>query len=172
MPFGKTTLLGHIIDGAKRQIPDLILNVNGDAGRVSSYGLPVIKDELCDVGPLGGILAALKAAQAKGHSHIISFSCDSPYFPDDYVARLMAAGDGKIAISKSGDKCHPVMGIFDVSLHDDLKDYLAGGERRVMWWVKRHSYGEVVWEMTDPDPFCNINRIEDLEKAEQYLILE
>lgn len=169
MPFGKTTLLGHIVCRAKKQIPDLILNVNGEVDRVSSYGLDVIRDDMPDAGPLGGILAAMKAAKDKGYSHIITFSSDSPFFPSDYVKRLMGESGEKTAISVSGDKFHPVMGIFEVSLRGDLQDYLESGERRVMWWVRRHSHEKIIWDITNPDPFFNINRAEDLAQAEQYL---
>ncbi len=168
-PFGKTTLLGQIIRRAQQQIPDLILNVNGDVSRVRSFGLDVISDDLSDAGPLGGIHAAMTAAKARGYSHIISFSSDSPFFPDDYVARLLAQNDVRIAIAKSGEKAHPVMGIFEVSLLDDLKAYLASGERRVMWWVRQHPHKEVVWDNENPDPFFNINNRQDLAKAEKYL---
>lgn len=167
--FGKTTLLGHIIDRARQQIPDLILNVNGDVVRVSPYGLDVIKDDFPDGGPLGGIYAALMAAKAKGHSHIITFSSDSPFFPDDYVERMTGQTGVKIAIAKCGDRFHPVMGIFEVSLLDDLKAYLVSGERRVMWWVRRHAYEEVIWDAKDPDPFLNINTQQDLIEAVKFL---
>lgn len=169
MPFGKTSLLGHIIRRAKKQIPDLILNVNGDVTRVLSYGLDVIKDDFSDVGPLGGIHAAMTYAKEKNYSHIITFSGDSPFFPDDYVKRLVTRGENMIAISRSGDKSHPVMGIFAVSLRDDLKACLESGERRVMWWVKRHSFRQVVWETNNPDPFFNINSRQDLAEAEKFL---
>ncbi len=169
MPFGKTTLLEYIIDRAKKQVPNLILNVNGDVDRVLPYGLDIIKDDFSDAGPLGGIYTAMKEAAAKGHSHIVTFSSDSPYFPDDYVTRLTERQDIKIAIASSGEKYHPVMGLFEVSLRDDLKAYLESGERRVMWWVRRHPYRQVVWDKKNPDPFLNINTEQDLAEAEKFL---
>ncbi len=176
MAFGSTTLLGHIIDRAKRQIPHLILNSNGNPGRLQSYGLDIISDEIKDVGPLGGILSAMKVAQAGGHSHIIGFSSDSPFFPDDYVARLIQAvqnNDVTIAISQSGKKSeirsHPVMGIYEVSLQDDLGSYIKSGGRRVLPWINRQPHEKVVWDTSDPDPFFNINRPEELAEAERFL---
>ncbi len=176
MAFGSTTLLGHIIDRAKRQIPHLILNSNSDPSRLQSYGLDIISDEIKDVGPLGGILSAMKAAQTGGHSHIISFSSDSPFFPDDYVARLIQAvqrNNARIAISQSWEKSeirsHPVMGIYEVSLQDDLGSYIKGGARRVLPWVNQQPHEKVVWDTSDPDPFFNINRPEELAEAEKFL---
>ncbi|PCI33081.1 MAG: molybdenum cofactor guanylyltransferase MobA [Alphaproteobacteria bacterium] len=168
-PFGGTTLLGHIIHRARKQLPDLMLNVNGDPARVAAYGLDIIGDEVPDAGPLGGILATMTSAEAQGYAHIITFSSDSPFFPGDYVAQLRAVQNMPIAIARSGDKIHPVMGLFAVSLRQDLAAYLEQGDRRVRGWIARHSHKEVVWDNKNPDPFFNINRIEDLEAAEQYL---
>ncbi len=179
--FGDTTLLGHIIRRAQQQIPRVILNVNGDIRRVAAYGAPVISDDLTDAGPLGGIHAAMQYAHAEGHRHIITFSADSPFFPDDYVPRLTAAvaqqsGRGekaRIAICQShqagGGRLHPVMGIFAVSLARDLQDYIESGERRVMGWIRRQDHKKVVWDNHDPDPFLNINNRQDLAAAEKYL---
>lgn len=90
-PFGPTTLLRHIIDRAQKQVNQLILNSNADPARLLPYGLEVIADDMPDIGPLGGIATALKFAKTKGYSHIVTFSGDSPFFPDDYVARLIKA---------------------------------------------------------------------------------
>ncbi len=175
--FGSTTLLGHIIDRAKSQCDDLILNVNGDHNRVLKYGLDIISDDYIsndyiDVGPLGGILAALSVAQKKGHSHIITFSSDSPFFPDDYLDCLMSAvnkDDKTVAVASSKGRCHPVMGAFSVTCLDSLKHYIESGERRVMPWVRQQAHEEVIWQATEPDPFFNINRVQDLALAEKYL---
>lgn len=146
-----------------------MLNVTGDVSRVSPYGLDIISDHIQGAGPLGGIHAAMKTAQIKGHSHIVTFSGDCPFFPDDYVKRLLEKSDAKVIISKSGDKSHPVMGLFNVSLIDDLAAYLISGERRVMWWVRQHDFEEVVWDKNNPDPFFNINSQQDLAVAEKFL---
>ncbi|VAV99576.1 Molybdopterin-guanine dinucleotide biosynthesis protein MobA [hydrothermal vent metagenome] len=167
-PFGSTTLLGHIIDRAKKQIPDVMLNVNGDPDRVKAYGLDIIPDSVADAGPLGGILAAMTSAKDRGYDHIISFSSDCPFFPDDYIARLSEGGEG-LAIACSAGRPHPVMGYWPTSLADDLRDYLDSGERRVMWWVRRHTHREVVWSEKNPDPFFNINVRQDLTEAEKFL---
>lgn len=167
--FGGTTLLGHIISRAQAQISPLILNVNGELARVRPYGLTVICDDIAGRGPLGGLLAVMKEAQVRGHSHIITFSGDCPFFPEDYAARMTADSDASIMIARSDGKDHPVMGRFAASLSNDLAAYLENGERRVMQWIKRHDYNKVVWDDKNPDPFFNINSPSDLAAAEKYL---
>jgi len=175
-PFGGTTLLAYIIGRAKKQCPDLILNVTGPQSQYASYDLDMIADDYCDVGPLGGLLAAMNYAQKGDYSHIVSFSCDCPFFPEDYVARLsqnIQMTREKIVVSQSGkgdeEKIHPVMGLFSAALRDDLEASIKRGERRMMGWIRQHAYKKVVWDNKNPDPFLNINRPEDLLEAEKYL---
>lgn len=168
-PFGPATLLGFIVRRAQAQISPLWLNVNGDQARVRSYGLEVLSDEIPDRGPLGGILAAMNRAKNRGYRHIITFSGDCPFFPDDYVARLSADSPASIILSNSEGRDHPVMARFAVSLGDDLAAYLAGGERRVMEWIRQHPYEKVVWDNKNPDPFLNINTADELAAAKKYL---
>lgn len=172
LSFGDKTLLDYIIQRAKSQVNRLLLNVNGDSARVQAYGLEVIADGYENAGPLGGILASMKVAQDNGYSHIVTFSSDSPFFPKDYVSRLVQALDGhtsKIAIACSGGQEHPIFGLWPVSMQRDLADYINRGERRVMQWIKQHSYKKVVWDNKNPDPFFNINNPQDLAEAEKYL---
>lgn len=170
-PFGKTTLLGHIIARAKKQITPLLLNANGEVSALEPYGLAVISDDIENVGPLGGIAAACKAAHAAGCDYVITFSGDSPYFPEDYVSRMVKASDGgqKIAVASSDGQIHPVMALWPVALQDDLHAYLRDGGRRLMVWIEQNSYEKVVWDNKIPDPFFNINCPEDLIEAEKYL---
>lgn len=183
-PFGRTTLLGHIIRRAQQQISPLLLNINGDPSRVQSFDIETFADMVPDQGPLGGLLTAMKLAQQKGFDHIITFSADTPFFPDDYVSRLvqvMADSPARIAFSCSGGRSHPVMGLFEITLQDDLQDYLSRGERRVLPWIMGHSPEKVVWPEInpeinpeidpeiDPDPFFNINTPDDLAQAEKFL---
>lgn len=181
MPFGRSSLLGHIIGRAQKQVDRLVLNINGDPARlpahIMAYGLEIISDEIQDIGPLGGMLTAMKLAQKNEFSHIITFSGDSPFFPDDYASRLMSAvgtTDAKIAICQSRDENgeihrHPTMGIYRADLQEDLSAYIHGGGRRVMGWIMKQPHKELVWDNISPDPFLNINRREDLTAAKKYL---
>jgi len=181
MPFGSSSLLGHIIDRAQKQVDRLVLNINGDPARlpahITALGMEIISDEIKDIGPLGGILTAMKWAKKNEFSHIITFSGDSPFFPDDYAARLIEAvgtGDSKITICQSRGADgeihrHPTMGIYKADLQEGLAAYIHGGGRRVMAWIVGQPHKEIVWDNISPDPFLNINRREDLAAAEKYL---
>ncbi|MFC7048000.1 molybdenum cofactor guanylyltransferase MobA [Emcibacter nanhaiensis] len=171
LPFGEDTLLDHIISRARPQVEGLALSYNGEAEKVAATGLPVVRDTIDDPGPLGGILAGLRAAEGRGFDYLLSFAGDVPFVPENYAARLCAAledGNCLAAVARSGDRTHPVMGLWPVALADDLEACLLSGERRVMTWLARHNYEKVVWDEI-PDPFMNINTPDDLDRARKLL---
>ncbi|MEL6999914.1 MAG: NTP transferase domain-containing protein, partial [Pseudomonadota bacterium] len=56
-----TPLLQHVIDRLGPQVTEVAINANGDPGRFSAFGLPVIADTVEGfVGPLGGVLAGMR----------------------------------------------------------------------------------------------------------------
>lgn len=180
--LGRKTVLDHVIERARPQVSHLLLNINSDPSRVESFALETLGDgsylsKAGFVGPLGGILAGLKYAKYRGLEAILTFPADTPFIPRDVGEKLTSAlmrQGNKIAIASSDGRPHPVMGLWSTDLLEDMEAYLLSGERRVMVYVKRHSFSEVAWEaVTDsqPDPFFNINRSEDLAKAEAYMSL-
>lgn len=81
------------------------------------------------LGPLGGLNAALHHAAAHRFSHVASLPVDTLGLPADWLARLGLDGGPAHAVGQ------PLVGIWPVTLHDNLADYLAGGGRRVQAWV-------------------------------------
>ena len=171
LPFGEGILLEHILGRARPQVGEVVLSFNGDLKQVEPFGLSVVRDTIEDAGPLGGVLAGLRAAEERHYDYLLSFAGDVPFVPVDYRDRLEQAVGGEnvmAAVARSGDRVHPVMGLWSVSLARDLEAYLLSGERKVMTWLDRHNYQEVVWDDT-PDPFMNINTPEDLNRARKQL---
>lgn len=177
MELDGRAMLAHVIDRLRPQVSRLVLNANGDPARFKAFGLPVTPDPVDGfVGPLGGVLAGLKWARAHAPDarFVATAASDTPFFPDDLVARLATAidfRDGWIALARSGDRVHPVFGLWPVSLADDL-DHAVRVEdlHKVLVWVDRHPNVEVAF---DPhpvdggfvDPFFNANTPEDFARA-------
>ena len=97
----------------------------------------MIADATADfAGPLAGILAGMRwAAEAAPEARfIVTAACDTPFFPEDLVAKFLAAAGGAypaIVLAKSGGRIQPVFGLWPVALADDLADALASGTRKV-----------------------------------------
>jgi molybdopterin-guanine dinucleotide biosynthesis protein A len=166
--LGGRPMLAHVIGRLGPQVGRLVINANGDAGRFAGFGLPVIADDVPDYpGPLAGILAALAWAGREGFSAVVSVPGDSPFLPEDLVARLVAAGP--LACARSGGFAHPPVGVWPVSLEGDLRSAVLAGERKIDHWTARHGVVEVEWDCADGDPFFNANTPEELAEAEGLL---
>ena len=169
------SLLAHAIDRVAPQVAALMLNANGDAARLAGFGLPIIADPLPDfLGPLAGILAGLRWAQAThpGARDVLSVPTDTPFLPRDLVARLLAGrGAQPLACAVSAGWTHPVIGLWPVALADALETALRGGERKIGAFSARHGVAEIDFGTVPFDPFFNVNRPEDLAAAEEMIAL-
>ncbi len=186
LPIGGQSLLSRVCDRLAPQVTGLALNANGDAARFDDLGLPVVADSIEGfAGPLAGVLAGLDWAATQGADAIVTAAADTPFFPTDLVARLLAASEGQahplvLATTprtgeelKSGGRSrvnrHPTFGLWPVALRDDLRAALHDGLRKVVIWTDRHGGREALFEATPFDPFFNVNTPEDLKRAEELL---
>ena len=89
--LGESTLLDRVVERAAPQVKRLVLSANGDPDRFVSFGMPVIADSLgVGFGPLAGVLTGLEwtANEMPEAEYMASFATDTPFFPDDLVAKL------------------------------------------------------------------------------------
>ncbi|WP_181425464.1 molybdenum cofactor guanylyltransferase MobA [Methylobacterium sp. B4] len=153
----------------------LALSANGDPARFRDvFSGAVLPDTMPDhPGPLAGILAGLEAAATlPGVTHVASVPGDAPFLPEDFVARLVAAAqaeDRPIALAASGERRHFTSALWPVALREDLRGWLASGERRVGGFIERHGAAVASWPVEPVDPFLNLNAPEDLAAAEALL---
>lgn len=174
--LGDKTILEHVIDRARPQVSPLILNANGDPGRFAEFGLAVATDVIDGfAGPLAGILTGLE--WARGHAPdcpwVASFATDTPFLPEDLVARMLAAvadANADIACAASGGRSHPVFGLWPVRLAGELRHALADEDmRKIDLWTARYRLVTVEFPAAPRDPFFNVNRPDDLAVAERML---
>jgi molybdopterin-guanine dinucleotide biosynthesis protein A len=168
------SILAHVVERLSPQCDSLVVNANGDPARFADYGLPVVADSVPDfAGPLAGILAGLDwmAANRPANEWLVSVAADTPFIPRDLVARLheaRAAQNVPLACAASGGWTHPVIGLWPVSLRDDLRRALTvEDERKIDRWTARHGCASAEWPVEPVDPFFNANRPEDLDEAER-----
>jgi molybdopterin-guanine dinucleotide biosynthesis protein A len=173
-------LLAHVIERLKPQTSTLVLNANGDLERFSKFELPTIADPIEGfAGPLAGVLAGFTWAQehAPDTRWIVTAATDTPFFPENLVEKLLDATRGQypaIALAKSGERMHPVFGLWPTSLMEDLHAALAGGTRKVLHWTDRHTtvtatFPEMQIGGQSIDPFFNANKPDDMAHAETVL---
>lgn len=186
LQIGGQSLLARVRDRLAPQVAGMALNANGDAVRFADLGLPVVADSIEGfAGPLAGVLAGLDWAAGQGAEAIVTAAADTPFFPTDLVARLLAASQGQahplvLATTprtgeelKSGGRSkvnrHPTFGLWPVALRDDLRAALQDGLRKVVIWTDQHGGREALFDATPFDPFFNVNTPADLIRAEELL---
>lgn len=172
LPLGGAPMLEGIIARLQPQVSALALNANGDAARFARFELPVVGDSVEGfAGPLAGVLAGLDWAAEQCIESIVTAAGDTPFFPQDLVARLLVATEGMehpLALAATPDGRQPTFGLWPVALRHDLRAALEGGLRKVVMWTDTHG-GRVAEFDGAGDPFFNINTPEDLAKAEASL---
>ncbi|WP_119390552.1 molybdenum cofactor guanylyltransferase MobA [Taklimakanibacter lacteus] len=160
-------LLDRAIERLRPQAASLIINVHEDRGDLGRYGLPVVTDPEGDhLGPLAGILAALRWAARNNVAWITTAAVDTPFFPRDLVAKLADAAAGKdMAVARSGERLHPVFGLWKATLAPQLAEFIESSPRSVHHWALGHDAGVAEWPVQPYDPFFNINGPADVSTA-------
>lgn len=171
LPLGAGSLLDAVIARLAPQVSGIVLNANGDAARFQRFNLPVVADSVDGfAGPLAGVLAGMDWAADQGFDAVLSVAGDTPFFPTDLAARLVAARAGQpIAMAAGPGEArharHPTFALWDVSLAKSLRLALDQGLRKVVQFTDAAGCATCVFEGVE-GPFFNVNTPEDLAAAQ------
>ncbi|UTP38758.1 molybdenum cofactor guanylyltransferase [Phenylobacterium sp. LH3H17] len=147
------------------------VNARGEgAAEAGRLGVPALDDPPgLASGPLSGVLAGLRWARERGARLMITLPCDTPLLPDDLVARLIAAAQGRrCAVARSPDGLQSLCAAWSVDLIGDLEAALADGRHPpVHGFLEDHDCGLV--DYADAAAFLNLNTPQDLAEAERRL---
>jgi molybdopterin-guanine dinucleotide biosynthesis protein A len=105
-----------------------------------------------DLGPLGGLNAALHYALAEGFDAVLSAPCDTPFLPDDALRQLCESETPAYL------EALPVVGLWPAAFADALDLHLSGDDRSMRGWASR--IGAVPIGMSHP--VANVNTPGDL----------
>ncbi len=109
-----------------------------------------------DLGPLGGLNAALHHGLQEGYDAVLSCGCDTPILPNELFARLSGGGPAIVADQ-------PVVGLWPAELAAECDAFLAEGGRALYAFAERVGARRIALD----EPIPNINRPEDLEKLSE-----
>lgn len=159
------SLIARAVARLEPQVERLAISANADADVLVGFGLPILPDD-APLGPLSGILAALRWAQPLGATALVSVAVDTPFFPADLVPRLCLAAEHSasgLAIAHS-TTVHPTFAIWPVTLAPALSAFLASGVNpRVLTFTDAHCAARA--EFADDHAFDNLNTPQDLARA-------
>lgn len=176
-PLAGTAMIQRVADRLAPQVDRLAINANGDAERFKPVGLPVIADTVANfAGPLAGIVAGMRWAQAEGFAQMVTAATDSPFLPGDLTRRLEAAAKQRhgIVVARCDGRVHPVFALWPTDLADAIEAFLRSRRKAsVLGFIEEqphHAFAEFEPIATRDgllDPFFNINTPADLDAAER-----
>ena len=170
LPFAGRPLVEWVIKAITPQVGALLISANCDQSAYGAFGYPVVGDQLPGFeGPLAGCLTAMLAARS---DWILTVPCDGPCPPPNLLARLADAwlqADAELAVVHDGARLQPLYALLPAGLAESLRDFLAGGERRVEDWLARHQV--VIADFSDqPSGFVNLNTPAELLDLEREFL--
>ena len=163
-------LIDYILQEIVDEFKEILIIANEQIKFMQSQNISVIKDFKSGVGPLGGVLTAMKWIKEnnKHYKWISTFPSDTPFFTKKelkYFYKKIEINESKLFFIKSKDTRHNIFGLWSVSLIDKLEADILNGERKVEIWTDSIGVKTVNIDYKKPDPFFNINTKEDLERA-------
>ncbi len=164
-PFRGRPMAAWAIARLAPQVDALLINANQNLEAYAAFGYPVIPDRIAGfAGPLAGLHTGLLACETP---LLVTAPCDSPFLPQDLVARLrdaLGSAGADLAVAKTGDQPHPVFSLVRREVLDGLTAFLEAGGRKVDAWYAALEVAEVAFP--DERAFANINTLEELNELE------
>ena len=171
--FNNKVIFDRIYEILNNQIRNIIINTNTEEKYFEKYNRIIIKDKIIGyLGPLAGIHASLSWINNNMPkvNWLISVPGDTPFIPNDLINRLYVKAkknNKQIVLAKSNSNIHPVIGIWNINLLENLEYNLLNGERKIIVWAKNHELDFEEFFEENYDPFFNINYEEDLIRAKE-----
>lgn len=168
-------LIDYILSEIMDQFNEILVVTNNPIRFKDSSKILTTKDFEEGLGPLGGILTAMKwiKDQKKDYEWISTFPSDTPFFTNKELKIFYENIDikkSKLFFIKNKETRHNIFGLWSLDLLKKLEIDLQKGERKVEVWADTVGVETINIEYEKRDPFFNINTKEDLEKA--YKIME
>lgn len=169
------TLLAHVIERLQAHLEPLLLSCESETSDFDDYGLAVVADLVPRFrGPLTGLYSTLQQLVERGQNNgLVLCPCDAPFVPSRLVPALLEAGQGSegavVVVSYQGI-LQPTFSLWQNHhlpvIRDAVLNKGMGGLKHVL---KSLPHTVVEWEPTEPPPFFNINRLEELQTAALWL---
>jgi molybdopterin-guanine dinucleotide biosynthesis protein A len=166
--WGETDLLGHAITRLRAVTEDVRI-LSGGEPRYSDRGVPVEVDPAPDLGPLGGLAAALDAASG---DDVLLLGIDLPLIPSALLTRLVElvpGFDAAVPVSARGPE--PLCAFYGAACQEPVRRRIASGDLRMTaFWTNvrvREVGPSELRAFGDPEElFLNVNAPADFERAQ------
>lgn len=164
--LGGMRLIDRALVQARRYGDEIEIAVRAE-GQIKT-DLPCVADANGMQGPLAGLSPGLVRAADAGKQYLLLLPIDMPFLPTDLFDRLSRAlsenPEANVALVESDGRVHPVCSLWRTDIREILSDYISTGRRSLIGLAEHAGFVSVFWDDL-PDPFFNLNTLEDLEAA-------
>ena len=168
--FQGKMLIDHILSEIIDQFNETLIVTNKKINFMNSNKISITKDFKENLGPLGGVLSAMKWIKTNNRKYnwISTFPTDTPFFTKKELKTFyekIKINDSKLFFVKSQKTIHNIFGVWSLDLINQLEIDLLAGKRKVEDWAKSVGVSIIEIEYKSIDPFFNINTKKDLDEA-------
>ena len=167
-------LIDYILKEIVDEFEETLIIANQPINFMKSKKISLIKDYKDGLGPLGGVLTAMKWIKEndKKYKWVSTFPSDTPFFSKKelkYFFENITINESKLFFIKSKETRHNIFGLWSLDLMDQLEKDIQKGVRKVENWANTIGVSTIDIGYKNTDPFFNINTKEDFEKALKIL---
>lgn len=124
----------------------------------------ILKDEIKDIGPLGGIHVGLKHCRSK---YLMIMACDMPIVDKEYLSHLKSVAinnNYKALIGEKEGYLEPFPGFYSKDLIGYIEKNLSIGKKAIKnVFQDNYIYIEKDFSRFNENTFVNLNTVEDVE---------
>jgi len=170
--FNGKALVSYAIETLKPLCGKMIISANHFPEKYKQFGVPVISDEIKNIGPMGGIYTCLKHSTTR---HNLVLSCDTPFVGTILLKHLLSQvhNEQVVAPAHNNSLIEPLSTYFATNVLDELKHSINNNDYKLINLFNRVRFKPVLMDAFLPFKtgysFLNINKPEDLETAEKLI---
>tara|TARA_Y100000996_G_scaffold388832_1_gene348740 strand:+ start:47 stop:655 length:609 start_codon:yes stop_codon:yes gene_type:complete len=167
-------LIDYILNEIVSEFNETLIIANKSINFMQSKKISTTKDFQSGLGPLGGVLTAMKWIKEKNKKYkwISTFPVDTPFFTKKelkFFYKNININKSKLFFIRNKNTRHNIFGLWSLDLMEKLQNDLTKGERKVEIWADSVGVSIINIDYKKPDPFFNINTKEDLNEATEIL---
>ena len=170
--FREKPLVHYALNILKPLCDTLLISANRHMDEYQQYGFPVIRDEIQDIGPLGGILSCLKQSHTQ---HNLILSCDTPFVTAGIFSRLIDNIKNFQVVVPAHETflLEPLSAYYATNVIGAIEHQIKTGDYKIMHLLKHVRFTSVAFDENlsfySERTFLNINTPEALKSAKLLL---
>ncbi|RLD91671.1 MAG: hypothetical protein DRJ09_00240 [Bacteroidetes bacterium] len=170
--FNGKALVSYALETLKPLCGKMIISANHFPEKYKQFGVPVISDEIKNIGPMGGIYTCLKHSTTR---HNLVLSCDTPFVGIILLKHLLdhVQNEQVVAPAHHTFLIEPLSAYYATNVLDAIKQSINNNDYKLINLFKGVRFKSVLMDTLQPfnadQSFLNINKPEDLETAEKII---